>query len=40
MASVDGMVLITSDGRLVLEFTDDFKYNLNSNFQIKPNSKK
>ena len=40
MASVEGMVLTTSDGKLVLEFTDDYKYNLNSNFEIKPNSLK
>jgi hypothetical protein len=40
MASVEGMVLTTSDGKLVLEFTDDYKYNLNSNFEIKQNSLK
>lgn len=39
-ASVEGMILTTLDGKLVLEFTDDYKYNLNSNFEIKPNSKK
>lgn len=39
-ASVEGMVLISLDGKLILEFTDDYKYNLNSNFEIKPNSKK
>jgi hypothetical protein len=40
IASVEGMILVTPDGKLILEFTDDFKYNLNSNFEIKPNSKK
>jgi hypothetical protein len=35
-----GLVLITEDGKFVLEFTDDWKYNLNSNFEIKPGSKK
>lgn len=40
IASVEGMILITFDGKWILEFTDDFKYNLNSNFEIKPNSKK
>ncbi len=40
MASIEGMILTTFDGKLVLEFTDDYKFNLNSNFEIKPNSKK
>lgn len=40
MASIEGMILTTFDGKLVLEFTDDFKFNLNSNFEIKPKSKK
>lgn len=40
IASVEGIILTTLDGKLVLEFTDDFKYNLNSNFEIKPGSKK
>ncbi len=38
--SIEGMVLTTFDGKLILEFTDDYKFNLNSNFEIKPNSKK
>lgn len=40
MASIEGMILTTFDGKLVLEFTDDYKFNLNSNFEIKPKSKK
>ncbi|PZR23831.1 MAG: hypothetical protein DI539_02330 [Flavobacterium psychrophilum] len=39
IASVEGMVLITEDGSKFLEFTDDYKHHLNSNFEIKPNSK-
>jgi hypothetical protein len=39
-ASIEGMILTTFDGKLVIEFTDDYKFNLNSNFEIKPNSKK
>jgi len=35
-ASVDGLILTTPDGRSFLEFTDDWKYHINSNFQIKP----
>ncbi|MEM9681128.1 MAG: hypothetical protein AAF901_12470 [Bacteroidota bacterium] len=38
-ASVEGMVLVTVDGRRFLEFTDDWKFHLNSNFEIKPDSK-
>ena len=40
IASVEGMILTTTDGTRYLEFTDDWKYHLNSNFEIKPNSKK
>ena len=39
-SSVEGMIVTTFDGKLILEFTDDYKFNLNSNFEIKPNSKK
>ncbi len=38
IASIEGMILTTFDGNFYLEFTDDYKYNLNSNFEIKPNS--
>lgn len=38
IASVQGMVLATTDGKYYLEFTDDWKYHLNSNFEIKPSS--
>lgn len=31
-----GFELTTEDGKYFLEFTDDWKYHLNSNFQIKP----
>lgn len=34
-----GLILTTEDGSLYLEFTDDWKYHLNSNFEIKPGSK-
>ncbi|WP_431124698.1 hypothetical protein [Flagellimonas flava] len=37
-ASVQGMILTTIDGSKHLEFTDDWKYHLNSNFEIKPNT--
>ena len=30
-----GMVYVSNDGKLVLEFTDDYKHHLNSNFLIK-----
>ena len=40
IASVEGMIIITEDGKKILEFTDDYKYHLNSNFEIRPNSKK
>lgn len=39
IASVEGMILITEDGTKFLEFTDDYKHHLNSNFEIKPSSK-
>ena len=32
----EGLVLTTENGELFLEFTDDWKAHLNSNFQIKP----
>ena len=35
IAGVDGLVLISEDGKYFLEFTDDWKYHLNSNFVIK-----
>ncbi len=35
IASVQGFVAITPDGRYYLEFTDDWKYHLNSNFEIR-----
>ena len=38
LASVDGMVLITTDGKWYVEFTDDWQYHLNSNFEIKPDT--
>lgn len=34
-----GLIISTVDGKFFLEFTDDWKYHLNSNFQIKPNSR-
>ena len=40
IASVEGMILTTIDGKNYMEFTDDWKYHLNSNFEIKPNTKK
>ncbi|WP_296386054.1 hypothetical protein [Winogradskyella sp.] len=40
MASVEGMILTTIDGAKYMEFTDDWKFHLNSNFEIKPNSLK
>jgi hypothetical protein len=40
IASVEGMILTTIDGKNFMEFTDDWKYHLNSNFEIKPNTKK
>jgi hypothetical protein len=33
-----GLILATEDGNLFLEFTDDWKYHLNSNFEIKPDT--
>jgi len=36
----EGIILITEDGKYYLEFTDDWKYHLNSNFEIKPGTKK
>jgi hypothetical protein len=39
-ASVEGMVLTTTDGKFYLEFTNDWKYHLNSNFEIKSNTSK
>lgn len=35
IAANDGLVLVSEDGKLFLEFTDDWKYHLNSNFKIK-----
>lgn len=35
-----GLILITEDGKHFLEFTDDWKYHLNSNFEIKPGTRK
>lgn len=40
MASVEGMVVTTIDGSKFLEFTDDWKYLLHSNFQIQSNTLK
>ena len=34
-----GLVLVTEDGKLFLEFTDDWKHHLNSNFEIKAGTK-
>lgn len=34
-----GLILTTEDGKYFLEFTDDWKYHLNSNFEIKPSTK-
>ena len=34
----EGLILLTEDGKLFLEFTDDWKYHLHSNFEIKPNT--
>jgi len=31
-----GLILTTEDGKYFLEFTDDWKFHLNSNFEIKP----
>lgn len=39
IASIEGLILTTFDGSKYLEFTDDWKYHLNSNFEIKPNTK-
>ncbi len=39
IASVEVMVLATQDGTKFLEFTDDWKYHINSNFEIKPQTK-
>jgi len=36
----EGLILTTEDGKYYLEFTDDWKYHLNSNFEIKPGTKK
>lgn len=36
----EGIILTTEDGKYFLEFTDDWKYHLNSNFEIKPRTKK
>jgi len=38
IASVEGMILISEDGNYIMEFTDDWKYHLNSNFEIKTNT--
>ena len=35
-AAIDGMVLTAIDGVFFMEFTDDWKSHLNSNFIIKP----
>ena len=35
-----GLIATTEDGKCFLEFTDDWKCHLNSNFQIKPGSKR
>lgn len=35
-----GLILTTEDGKYFLEFTDDWKYHLNSNFEIKQATKK
>lgn len=40
IASIEGMIITSEDGTACLEFTNDYKYHLNSNFEIKPNSKK
>lgn len=39
-AAWEGITLITEDSSLIIEFTDDHSYLLNSNFPIKPNSEK
>jgi len=39
-ASVEGTIFTTIDGKYYLEFTDDWKYHLNSNFEIKPKTEK
>ncbi|SFS91134.1 hypothetical protein SAMN04487906_2047 [Zhouia amylolytica] len=36
----DGLILTTEDGKYYLEFTDTWKFHLNSNFEIKPGTKK
>jgi len=36
----EGLILTTDDGKYCLEFTDDWKYHLNSNFEIKSGTKK
>ena len=40
IASVEGMILTSVDGKKYIEFTDDWKHHLNSNFEIKPKTKK
>ena len=39
IASVEGTIFTTIDGKFYLEFTDDWNFHLNSNFEIKPNTK-
>ena len=39
IAAVQGIILITEERSCFLEFTDDYKFHLNSNFEIKPGSK-
>lgn len=36
----EGLILTTEDGKYFLEFTDDWKYHLNSNFEIRPGTRK
>lgn len=36
----EGLIMTTEDGKYFLEFTDDWKHNLNSNFEIKPGTKR
>ena len=36
----EGLILTTDDGKLFLEFTDNWKYHLNSNFEIKRGTEK
>jgi len=35
-----GIIVTTEDGKFYLEFTDDWKFHLNSNFEIKPGTEK